>query len=195
MILIPILGIQNSDITANAVGGDGGNIVINSDFIVGLESRLDLTPFNDITATSEFGIDGTVEVNAPDNNLGDDAIAVFKIYDAPRNRELFKQRCLNPRNPQGKIINVGRAGVPANPDNFFDDEEVIRIEGVGKDEPKGVNEEPTDWIEGDPIVEPNAVKVGADGETYLVSETPVSQIPLKDAESGICTRGADWGAD
>ena len=44
-----ILGIQNSDITANAVGGDGGNIVINSDFVVGLEERSRLTPFNDVT--------------------------------------------------------------------------------------------------------------------------------------------------
>ena len=76
-----ILGIQNSDITANAVGGDGGNITITADAIIGFEERSRLTPFNDITATSEFGLNGTVTVNSPESNAEEDI-----IVSAQRNR-------------------------------------------------------------------------------------------------------------
>ena len=182
-----ILGLNNSDITANAVGGNGGNITIDSDFMVGLEERSRLTPFNDITATSEFGIDGTVTINTPDSNLDEQVYAGFKTYTVPQNRELLKQRCLNLKNPRGKIVDVGRAGVPANPNNFFDDEEVIAIEGIEDNGAKTDTEAPV-WVEGDPIEEPNAVKVGADGETYLVTQTEVSNTSIEGVESEICTK-------
>ncbi|NEO61150.1 MAG: S-layer family protein, partial [Moorea sp. SIO4G2] len=62
-----ILGIrqENSDITANAFEGNGGNINITTQGIIGLEFREKLTPLSDITASSEFGVDGTVNINAP----------------------------------------------------------------------------------------------------------------------------------
>ena len=50
-----LLGIDNSDITANAVEGDGGNITITADAIVGFAERAELTPLSDITASSDFG--------------------------------------------------------------------------------------------------------------------------------------------
>ncbi|NEO42668.1 MAG: S-layer family protein, partial [Moorea sp. SIO4A3] len=63
-----ILGVrqEDSDITANAFEGDGGNITINTQGIIGLEFREKLTPLSDITASSEFGVDGTVNINAPE---------------------------------------------------------------------------------------------------------------------------------
>ncbi|KST64932.1 two-partner secretion domain-containing protein [Mastigocoleus testarum] len=58
-----IVGLENSDIVANAVTGDGGNINITTQGIFGLEFRDRLTPENDITASSEFGVNGTVDIN------------------------------------------------------------------------------------------------------------------------------------
>ena len=176
-----IIGFNNSDITANAVEGNGGNIAIDSDFIVGLEERSRLTPLNDITATSEFGIDGTVKVNAPDNNLDEQVYAAFKSYTIPPNRELLERRCLNPKNPKGKILNIGRAGIPANPNTFFDDEEIMVIEQVEDNESSDIENEFLVWQPGDPIVDSNAVKVGTDGGIYLVAETR-----MEDAKSDIC---------
>ena len=181
-----IIGFNNSDITANAVKGNGGNITIDSDFVLGLQKRSLLTPLNDITATSEFGLDGTITINAPDNNLDKQVYAAFKSYTQPRNRELLEKRCLNPRNPQGKILNLGRTGVPANPDNFFDDDEIVAVERVRTDEPKNVESKFTIWQPGDPIVNSNAVKVGTDGEIYLVAETR-----MKDVEADICSIDAE----
>ena len=64
-----LLGLQNSDITANATGGDGGNINVNSDLILGLVARPQTTVGSDITASSDIGIDGTVEIKPVQNNL------------------------------------------------------------------------------------------------------------------------------
>jgi large exoprotein involved in heme utilization and adhesion len=57
---------EDSDITANAFEGRGGNINVTAQGIFGIEFRENLTPFSDITASSEFGVDGVVEINTPD---------------------------------------------------------------------------------------------------------------------------------
>jgi large exoprotein involved in heme utilization and adhesion len=54
---------ENSDITANAFEGRGGNINITTNAIYGLEFRNQLTPLSDITASSQLGINGTVQLN------------------------------------------------------------------------------------------------------------------------------------
>ncbi|MFM2062678.1 MAG: hypothetical protein RLZZ507_2348 [Cyanobacteriota bacterium] len=57
---------ENSDITANAFEGNGGRISINTNSIFGLEFRNQLTPLSDITVSSEFGLAGDVEINTPE---------------------------------------------------------------------------------------------------------------------------------
>ena len=60
---------DGSDIVAKAAEtGTGGNIEISADAILGLQAR-NATPFNntnDIDASSEFGLDGSVAINNPD---------------------------------------------------------------------------------------------------------------------------------
>ena len=196
-----ILGLDNSDITANAVGGNGGNIEISTESILGLESRPGLTSFSDITASSEFGIDGTVNINSPESNTEEDAVVVFKNYIPQTNQELISGTCLDPnRESGGKLVYVGRGGVPENPYNFFDDEEIVAIEGVAENKPASVDNgrlngdarvlpgtnsgelEPQVWSAGEPIINANAVQVGADGQTYLVAETQ-----FQDARSQVCS--------
>ncbi len=59
---------ENSDITANAVNNFGGRVIVTAQSILGLEYRLQLTPFSDITATSALGplFNGIVEIRTPD---------------------------------------------------------------------------------------------------------------------------------
>jgi len=170
-----ILGIGNSDITANAIGGNGGNIVIDNDFIVGLEEQSELTPFSDITASSEFGIDGTVTISAPDNNLGDDAVSEFTGLDNEIKELVIEEKCLNPANPKGKVIYVGRGGIPANPDTFFDDDEIVAVEGIQGQQTIEDDDSSPVWVEGDPIINANAVKV-INGEQYLVTERTMQEV-------------------
>ncbi len=49
---------ENSDITANAFEGRGGNINITTNAIYGLEFRNQLTSLSDITDSSQLGING-----------------------------------------------------------------------------------------------------------------------------------------
>lgn len=52
-----LVALDNSDITANAIEGRGGNVRIQAQGVFGTSN---------ITASSELGIDGVVEINAPD---------------------------------------------------------------------------------------------------------------------------------
>ena len=54
---------EDSDITANAFLGNGGNIDITAENIFGIRFRPQLTPLSDITASSKFGLSGTVSIN------------------------------------------------------------------------------------------------------------------------------------
>lgn len=58
-----IVGIEDSDIVADAITGNGGNITIGAQSILGLEFREERTSESDITASSDFGVNGTVEIN------------------------------------------------------------------------------------------------------------------------------------
>ena len=57
---------ENSDITANAFAGNGGNIDIDSTSIFGLQFRSQQTPLSDITASSQFGLAGNVQIDTPE---------------------------------------------------------------------------------------------------------------------------------
>ncbi|WP_208766646.1 hypothetical protein [Nostoc flagelliforme] len=57
---------ENSDISANAYTGSGGRVEINSQGIFGIESRTKPTEKSDITASSQLGISGITNINAPD---------------------------------------------------------------------------------------------------------------------------------
>ena len=116
-----LLGLQNSDITANAVEGNGGNIEITADSIVGFVEREQLTPFNDITASSEFGTSGTVTINSPESSADEDVeVAARKVEYEDFSRDLA-QSC---RQGESMLVYSGM-GVPQSPGNYFDNPDYI----------------------------------------------------------------------
>lgn len=106
-----IAGFENSDIIANASQGRGGNINITTQGIIGLKYRTQLTPENDITASSEFGVSGTVQVN----NIGVDPNS--GLVKLPTNvADSSKQIVTGCAGSQGSSFTAtGRGGVPQNP--------------------------------------------------------------------------------
>ncbi|WP_442940384.1 hypothetical protein [Nostoc sp.] len=111
-IATPIIaGVENSDIVANAFRGQGGNIQISTQGIFGLEFRPQLTPRNDITASSQFGINGTVQVNTigVDPNSG--------LVELPANVTNPSQQIVSgcSVNQGSRFVATGRGGVPQNP--------------------------------------------------------------------------------
>ncbi|QHG20470.1 filamentous hemagglutinin [Nostoc sp. ATCC 53789] len=106
-----VVGLENSDIIANAVQGRGGNIQITTQGKIGLQFRPELTLENDITASSQFGISGTVQIN----NLGVDPNS--GLIGLPANvTDPSQQIATGCANDQGsKFVATGRGGVPQNP--------------------------------------------------------------------------------
>jgi filamentous hemagglutinin family protein len=106
-----ILGWENSDIVANAVKGQGGNINITTQGILGLKYRDRLTPENDITASSEFGINGSVQVN----NIGVDPNAglVELAGDLVDDKQQIAKGCSSTQG--SSFVITGRGGTPINP--------------------------------------------------------------------------------
>ncbi|AUT00549.1 filamentous hemagglutinin [Nostoc sp. CENA543] len=102
---------ENSDISANAVLGSGGNIQITTQGIFGLQFRDQLTPDSDITASSQFGLSGTVQVNTVgvDPNAG--------LVELPANvTDPSQQVATGCTDTSGSsFIATGRGGIPQNP--------------------------------------------------------------------------------
>ncbi|MEH2066317.1 MAG: S-layer family protein [Nostoc sp.] len=106
-----ILGLENSDIVANAVQGQGGNINITTQGIFGLKYGTQLTPKNDITASSQFGVNGTVDIN----NFGVDPSS--GLVELPVNLVDSSQQIATgcSHNTSSRFVATGRGGVPQNP--------------------------------------------------------------------------------
>ena len=106
----------NNDIIANAQQGNGGNININAESLFGIQERSlsDLT--NDINASSEFSLDGSVTINTPDIN------PVQGITELPSNvvqpEQTTTQACAAKRKTiaTNELRITGKGGIPPSPD-------------------------------------------------------------------------------
>jgi filamentous hemagglutinin family protein len=110
-----ILGLENSDIIANAIEGRGGNITLFTQIIIGLELRDTKTPridrTNDITASSEIGINGTVKINGLGLDPSSGLTALPSMIDDASQK--ISQDCAA---MQGSSFSItGRGGIPSSP--------------------------------------------------------------------------------
>jgi filamentous hemagglutinin family protein len=102
---------EDSDIVANAVLGSGGNIEIFTQGIFGLKFRPQTTSQSDITASSELGVSGTVQVN----NVGVDPNS--GLIELPENVTDPSQQIASgcSANQGSSFVATGRGGIPQNP--------------------------------------------------------------------------------
>ncbi|MBD2021649.1 S-layer family protein, partial [Leptolyngbya sp. FACHB-36] len=108
--VVAVLG-ENSDITANAFQGNGGNINITTQGIFGIAFRDRLTLFSDITASSEFGVNGIVTINTPEIDPTQQTPQLPATFSAPP----LAQGCRVQGDQTSRFVNAGRGGVPQNP--------------------------------------------------------------------------------
>jgi large exoprotein involved in heme utilization and adhesion len=115
---------ENSDISANAYTGTGGTVDIKAFGIYGIQPRQSLTSLSDITASSEFGVDGTVELNTPDidPNRG--------LVELPTNFFDVSQQIDSSCNPGSRqtassFLVTGRGGLPPNPSDMLTPDAVL----------------------------------------------------------------------
>jgi filamentous hemagglutinin family protein len=104
---------ENSDITANAFSGTGGKVNITTNGIFGIQSQPRLTQFSDITASSELGVDGEVSLNTPEV---DPARGLEELPESVVDvAGLINQNLCTAARQGSEFVVTGRGGLPVTP--------------------------------------------------------------------------------
>ena len=120
--LIVAIPNEDSDINANAFEGNGGNITIATPGIFGIQFREQTTPQSDITASSEFGIDGNFDLNLLELDITSGLIELpANLADAT---DRINAGC--PTDEEARFVTSGRGGIPQNPRQVLQNEVVLQ---------------------------------------------------------------------
>lgn len=153
-----IVGSGNSDITANAFQGRGGQIEINTEGIFGLFVREELTPLNDITAFSETNpeLNGEVLINI-DTDLQNDLET--QEVDVASVDQLIASSCLDRNRSQSSFTRRGTGAIPPTPDTGLPVWEI----------PDSSATPQNNWQLGDPIIEATNLQPDSQGDLQIVA--------------------------
>jgi len=111
---------ENNDIIANANQGNGGNINITTKNIFGLVSRDKITPKSDITASSQFGLNGEVTVDQLNINP---ASGLVELPSTLVGTTGIKAGCAASNG--NNFVVSGKGGLPQSPDDLFTGETTL----------------------------------------------------------------------
>ncbi len=158
-------GLENSDITANAVNGRGGNILIESQGIF-------LSTDSNITASSQLGISGTIHVSNP--NLQRQNVVVLSTSNFSNQEQVLASNCLTRRNSQqGTFVVTGNGGLPETPDHSLIPYDVLQVRAVHEGRSIGNRKLPqaiaNSWHSRDLIQEATGFAFTSDGKVTLVA--------------------------
>ncbi|MBD2430026.1 MULTISPECIES: filamentous hemagglutinin N-terminal domain-containing protein [Fischerella] len=158
---------QNNDIVANAFLGNGGKINITTQGIFGIEERKATSEnrSNDIDASSEFGLNGTVAINTP--NV-DPSQGLVQLPAIPINVEVAQGCQAQGEQSSVAFYNTGRGGIAPNP------YEPLSSSQIWEDVPSPSTSAST-INSPNKIVEAQGWVVNQTGEVTLVAEIPASQ--------------------
>jgi large exoprotein involved in heme utilization and adhesion len=175
IVATPPTGSKGSDITANAVRGNGGRVNITTQGLFGIEFRPQLTPKNDITVSSNFGLTGEFQLNSPDvdpsrglTNLPTDVADVSNQ---------IAQACPSDggKVAQNQFIVTGRGGLPDNPSDALSSDVVwtdLRNPSVVSRHPSEEPVTPKAVTPQAPIMEANGWVINDKGEVVLTAAAP-----------------------
>ncbi|MEQ9238149.1 beta strand repeat-containing protein, partial [Coleofasciculus sp. E2-BRE-01] len=174
IIALPPTGTEGSDIIANAVQGNGGRVTVTTQGLFDIAFRPQRTPLNDITVSSEFGLDGVFVENRPDIDPNRGLTELENNFvDAER---LIDRSC----NAGGgalasSFIVTGRGGIPASPLDVLESD-VIVSNWVSLDEDTPTQTYPESVTpnssQSRQIIEAQGWVKLANGQIMLVAESP-----------------------
>ncbi|MEQ8540255.1 MAG: filamentous hemagglutinin N-terminal domain-containing protein [Coleofasciculus sp. D1-CHI-01] len=170
---------ENSDITANAFEGRGGRIDITTQRIFGLEFRENMTSLSDITASSQFGIDGDYNLellNPIDPNQGLIQLPTG-LVDAEK---LIDRSCHAGGAALASSFTItGRGGIPASPLDFLSDDVMVSnwvtLDGETDVQPKPEPVTSTP-VQPKPIIEAQGWVKMPDGTIILTAQSPTATL-------------------
>jgi filamentous hemagglutinin family protein len=121
----------DSDIIASASQGRGGNIKITSQSIFGLAERRAIpgNRTNDIDASSQVGLSGTVDINTPETDPTQGLVELPETVEDPT-QKVAQNPCR--QGASSEFVVTGRGGLPPNPNQTLnsDNTRVDLVEAV-----------------------------------------------------------------
>jgi large exoprotein involved in heme utilization and adhesion len=103
--------LQNSNVIAQAIQGAGGNITITTPQFLADQTSL-------VSATSQFGLNGTVTIQSPASNVSGSVGTLPS--DTSQGQSLLTQRCAALANGQASsFVVAGREQLPADPGSWL----------------------------------------------------------------------------
>ncbi|MBE9182583.1 filamentous hemagglutinin N-terminal domain-containing protein [Oculatella sp. LEGE 06141] len=171
---------ENSDIRADAFRGSGGNVTITTQGIFGIEPQASPTDRSDITASSELGVQGTIDINTP---AIDPSRGLTELPDVPVDASnQIAQTCPTGGNiaeALGEFVVTGRGGLPANPTEILSGNTVLpRLSGLAHERTeqgvgRGANSEVAQIETVNPpppaIVEAQGWQIDSEGNVVLIA--------------------------
>ncbi|MDZ8036082.1 MAG: filamentous hemagglutinin, partial [Nostoc sp. DedSLP04] len=153
----------NSDITANAFTGTGGNVEIKSQGIFGIEARPKPTEKSDITASSEQGVAGVININAPDtSSIKNSFTELPPVIDT---NALIANSCISrgTKRQENSFTITGSGALSPNRPG-------VSVSTYTTGEVRGVETTSRPWKKGDPIIEPTGLYRLNNGQLLLSRE-------------------------
>ncbi len=195
LIAFPPEGPDGSDIIAKASEGSGGQITITAQGIFGIEEREAIpgNQSNDIDASSEFGLSGTVTISSPEVEPD------RGLVELPEN--VVDPAALIAQNPckqisESEFIITGRGGLPPSPNQVLSNDSArvnwvdpapVESRGTEEQESRGADESssipnPQSKIP-NPIVPARGWVFNEKGEVILVSYDPTNSGPQRSRQN------------
>jgi filamentous hemagglutinin family protein len=179
----------NNDITANAYTGKGGNIQIKAQSILGLQARAQRTrQTNDITASSQLGTNGTVTLNTPDLDPSRGLSVLPTTTTDPTNQ--INPNCSAKAIANNSFTSVGRGGIPATPKDPLNEQE-IATNWVRLNPQEAVPSTPIAITPAQlphPIVEAQGWRRERNGDVILVTRSSLRTLPRSAQPQSGCVR-------
>ncbi|MBD2472066.1 filamentous hemagglutinin N-terminal domain-containing protein [Nostoc sp. FACHB-145] len=152
---------EDSNISANAFTGTGGNIQINAQGIFGIESRAEPTDQSDITASSEQGISGIINLNTPDNSSIQNSFTQLSPNVIDTNA-LIANSCIarGTKRQENSFTITGSGALRNSPGD-------VLISAYTTGDVRSVESTSRPWKKGDPIIEPQGLYRLPDGRLLL----------------------------
>lgn len=173
---------NDNNINANSFGeGAGGNIQLTADLLRDIAERNSDSPSsNDITASSDFGVSGTVSGNIlnADPTQGLTVLPTNFIDPSSLIAETCAPRGGVAKRKRNQFIVTGRGGLPPDPNAAFPGEAVVSDLGTGNGEQARVNREEEIGNEESeisldlPPIEAQGWVYGANGEVIFTAQAP-----------------------
>jgi large exoprotein involved in heme utilization and adhesion len=168
---------ENNDMIANATSGAGGQIRIRTQGLLGLTYREQLTPDNDITASSQFGIDGTVTITT----LTDPAQRATELSETPADSEPPTVATCGSADTAPLAL-VGRGGLPVDPRQVLPGQVMVQDLRSSPDRPSVSTPEtvsPSNPVTPSPVIEEaQGWQVNAAGQVELTAGRSEDLLPF-----------------